>query len=135
MVESVSGAGQAVLILFAAILVSFVISIFIWAAHLDGYLNFDKEIGINHLGIVFHSGGGGDFSLENLDKDELIDRLYKDWQIFHTMRYPCINTSDKSHLAEYRYITRFNDVKTVGYITKDGACYKNKYFKFVEVND
>lgn len=93
-------------------------------------ISYKGFIGPGHLGIVTRFSSGGDYNLDILTSDQLVDTLRKHWELFRSFEGPCVNAKDSTHLAEYRYITENNTVKTIGWITKDYVVYRGRKYIF-----
>lgn len=87
---------------------------------------YPKE-GKHHISIVSILGSCGDFDYLKLSDDELTNRLHDDWKQFRIL-----NPTKNGHICEYRYITFFGKVKTIGYITESEVVFNGKTYVFGE---
>ena len=62
-----------------------------------------------------------------LSDNELINQLHNDWKQFRIL-----NSMENGHICEYRYITLFGNVKTIGYITESEVVFNGKTYIFGE---
>lgn len=92
----------------------------------------DDERGRNHCGLITFSASGGDIHFNDMNDQELYDKLKFDYNVIKHFNKPCANYVDESHLAEYRYITKNGKVKTIGWITKDKVVFEGKEYIFRE---
>ena len=70
------------------------------------------------------------FDLNKMNKCEKYEQLKKDYYRFRHLNKSCCKAHDESHVAEYRYINEFGNVKTIGYITKEKLVFEGKEYIF-----
>lgn len=118
---------------FAIIFYSFVGILLFYGFYLmlDDDFDFHKKYyGRNHCDIVDFHSCGGDIHFDEMNDEELYEKLKHDYFWYRVLDYPCVNAEDKSHLAEYRILLRGYKVKTIGYITKDKVVFEGKEYIF-----
>lgn len=119
--------------IFAIIFYTFVSILFLYGLYLmlDNNLDFYKKYyGRNHCGIVCWNGSGDDIHFDEMNDEEIYEKLKNDYFIYREFDRSCCNAEDKSHLAEYRILLRGDKVKTIGYITKDKVVFEGKEYIF-----
>lgn len=116
------------IILVNIIILCFVFGILFFELFLCFDIRLYPKEGKHHISIVSILGSCGDSDYLKLSDNELTNRLHNDWKQFRILN-PCDFMED-NHICEYRYITFFGKVKTIGYITESEVVFNGKTYIF-----
>ena len=115
------------IILINIIILLFIFGVFFFELFVCFNFRFYPKEGKHHVSIMSRSSRYGDFDYLKLSDNELTNRLHDDWKYFRIL-----NPMENGHICDYRYITFFGKVKTIGYITESEVVFNGKTYIFRE---